>query len=113
MLLSLVIAPAIAAAPLYFGIMPRIDQYEELIPWLCIAFVPLLYLQTSRNPRTMILAMLLSIRTLNQQYPPVRGNDSSEDEMRPSKGNNCRLVGFLAGVFTHYSESHIIVAELL
>lgn len=72
MLLSLVIAPAIAA-PLYFGIMPRIDQYEELIPWLCIAFVPLLYLQTSRNPRTMILAMLLSIRTLNQQYPLSAG----------------------------------------
>ena len=60
LLLSLVIAPAIAA-PLYFGIMPRIDQYEELIPWLCITFLPLLYLQTSRNPKTMILAIFTSI----------------------------------------------------
>jgi uncharacterized membrane protein YccC len=60
LLLSLVIAPAIAA-PLYFGVMPRIDQYEELIPWLCIAFLPLLYIQTSRNPKTMILAIFSSI----------------------------------------------------
>jgi uncharacterized membrane protein YccC len=60
LLLSLVIGPAIAA-PLYFGVMPRIDQYEELIPWLCIAFLPLLYMQTSRNPKTMILAIFSSI----------------------------------------------------
>jgi uncharacterized membrane protein YccC len=60
LLLSLVIGPAVAA-PLYFGIMPRIDQYQELIPWLCIAFLPLLYIQTSRNPRTMILAIFSSI----------------------------------------------------
>ena len=60
LLLSLVIAPAIAA-PLYFGIMPRIDQYVELIPWLCIVFVPLLYVQTSPNPRTMILAIFSSL----------------------------------------------------
>jgi hypothetical protein len=60
LLLSLVIAPAIAA-PLYFGIMPRIDQYQELIPWLCITFLPLLYLQSSPNPRTMILAVFTSI----------------------------------------------------
>jgi cell fate (sporulation/competence/biofilm development) regulator YlbF (YheA/YmcA/DUF963 family) len=60
LLLSLVIAPAIAA-PLYFGIMPRIDQYQELIPWLCIAFLPLLYVQTSPNPKTMILAIFSSV----------------------------------------------------
>jgi hypothetical protein len=60
LLLSLVIAPAMAA-PLYFGIMPRIDRYVELIPWLCIAFLPLLYMQTSRNPKTMILAIFSSI----------------------------------------------------
>jgi len=60
LLLSLVIAPAIAA-PLYFGIMPRVDQYQELIPWLCIAFLPLLYLQTSPNPKTMILMIFTSI----------------------------------------------------
>ena len=60
LLLSLVIGPAIAA-PLYFGIMPRINQYVELIPWLCIVFVPLLYMQTSRNPKTMILVIFSSI----------------------------------------------------
>jgi hypothetical protein len=60
LLLSLVIAPAIAA-PLYFGIMPRIDQYQELIPWLCIVFLPLLYLQTSPNPKTMILVLFSSV----------------------------------------------------
>jgi uncharacterized membrane protein YccC len=60
LLLSLVIAPAIAA-PLYFGIMPRIDQYQELIPWLCIAFLPLLYMQTSPNPKTMILMIFSSV----------------------------------------------------
>ena len=32
-----------------------------LIPWLCIAFLPLLYIQTSRNPKTMILAIFSSI----------------------------------------------------
>ncbi len=75
LLLSLVIGPAIAA-PLYFGIMPRIDRYQELIPWLCIAFVPLLYIQTSRNPRTTILMIftlislvaLLSIDNEEQSY---------------------------------------------
>ena len=75
LLLSLVIAPAIAA-PLYFGIMPRIDQYQQLIPWLCIVFLPLLYLQTSPNPKTMILMIfsslfliaLLSLDEENQSY---------------------------------------------
>jgi hypothetical protein len=75
LLLSLVVAPAIAA-PLYFGIMPRIDQYQELIPWLCIAFLPLLYLQSGPNPKTMILAIfssvflivLLSLDEENQSY---------------------------------------------
>jgi len=75
LLLSLVIAPAMAA-PLYFGIMPRIDRYVELIPWLCIAFLPLLYMQTSRNPKIMIIAIfssifliiLLSLDEENQAY---------------------------------------------
>jgi hypothetical protein len=60
LLLSLVIGPAIAV-PLYFRVMPRIDQYEMLIPWLCIVFLPLLYMQTSRNPKTMITAIFSSI----------------------------------------------------
>ena len=75
LLLSLVIAPAMAA-PLYFGIMPRLDRFVELIPWLFIAFLPLLYMQTSRNPKTMILAIfssifliiLLSLDEENQAY---------------------------------------------
>jgi len=72
---SLIIAPAMAA-PLYFGIMPRIDRFVELIPWLFIVFLPLLYMQTSRNPKTMILAIfssifliiLLSLDEENQAY---------------------------------------------
>ena len=71
LLISLVIAPTVAA-PLYFGVMPRIDRYVELIPWLCIAFLPLLYIQTSRNPKTMILAVfliaLLSLDEERQSY---------------------------------------------
>jgi len=60
LLLSLVVGPAIAA-PLYLGIMPHIDQYAQLIPWLCVAFLPLLYLQTSKNPRTMKMLLFSSI----------------------------------------------------
>jgi hypothetical protein len=48
----------------------------ELIPWLFIAFLPLLYMQTSSNPKTMILAIfssifliiLLSLDEENQSY---------------------------------------------
>ncbi len=47
LLLSLIIGAAIAA-PIYFGIMPRIDRYEQLIPWLCLALFPLVYLIASR-----------------------------------------------------------------
>ena len=50
LLLSLVIGPAIAA-PLYFGIMPGINQYQQLIPWLCVAFFPLFYLMASKPQR--------------------------------------------------------------
>jgi uncharacterized membrane protein YccC len=60
LLLSLVIGAAVAA-PLYLGIMPRISQFEQLIPWLCLVFVPLLYLQTNRNPQTMFTALFTSI----------------------------------------------------
>jgi len=60
LLLSLVIGPAIAV-PLYFRVMPRIDQYEMLIPWLCIVFLPRRYMQTSRNPKTRITAIFSSI----------------------------------------------------
>jgi uncharacterized membrane protein YccC len=75
MLYSLVISAAVAA-PLYFGVMPRISQFEQLIPWLCLAFLPLLYLQTNRNPNTMLLALfssifcivLLSLDEENQSY---------------------------------------------
>ncbi len=59
LLLALVIGPAIAA-PMYLGVMPRIDRFVELIPWLCIAIVPLLYIQTSRDPRTTMM-MIFSL----------------------------------------------------
>jgi uncharacterized membrane protein YccC len=52
LLLSLVIGAAIAA-PLYFGIMPGISQYQQLIPWLCVALFPLLYMMASK-PQKMI-----------------------------------------------------------
>ena len=52
LLLSLVIGAAIAA-PLYFGIMPGISQYQQLIPWLCVAFFPLLYLMASKPQKMM------------------------------------------------------------
>ncbi len=75
LLLSLVIG-AVIAAPLYLGIMPRISQFEQLIPWLCVVFLPLLYLQTNRNPKIMLTALfssifcivLLSLDEENQSY---------------------------------------------
>ncbi len=60
LLWSLIIGAAIAA-PLYFGIMPGISQYEQLIPWLCVALFPLLYLIASSNPHTMIQYLFSAI----------------------------------------------------
>ena len=57
LLLSLVIGAAIAA-PLYFGIMPGISQYQQLIPWLCVALFPLLYMMASKPQK--ILQYLFS-----------------------------------------------------
>ena len=59
LLLSLVIGPAIAA-PLYFGIMPGINQYQQLIPWLCVAFFPLFYLMASK-PQKMLQYLFSAI----------------------------------------------------
>jgi hypothetical protein len=75
LLLSLIIGPAIAA-PLYFGIMPRINQYEQLIPWLCVALFPLLYLIARANPKNKIqylfsaifVIALLSLDEESQSY---------------------------------------------
>ena len=74
LLLSLVIGPAIAA-PIYFGIMPGINQFQQLVPWLFVAFVPLFYLMAS-NPRKMMqylfsaifVAALLSLDESGQSY---------------------------------------------
>ena len=60
-LLSSLIIGAAIAAPLYFGVMPGISQYEQLIPWLCVALFPLLYLIASSNPRTMIQYLFSAI----------------------------------------------------
>ncbi|MGB3096553.1 MAG: FUSC family protein [Candidatus Deferrimicrobiaceae bacterium] len=60
LLLSLIIGAAIAA-PLYLGIMPGINQYEQLIPWLCVALFPLFYLMTSPRPQRMIQALFSAI----------------------------------------------------
>ena len=59
LLLSLVIGSAIAA-PLYFGIMPGIDRYQQLIPWLCVAFFPLFYLMASK-PQKMLQYLFAAI----------------------------------------------------
>jgi uncharacterized membrane protein YccC len=74
LLRSLIIGAAIAA-PLYFGIMPRINQYEQLIPWLCVALFPLLYMTMSR-PQSKIqflfsaifVIALLSLDEESQSY---------------------------------------------
>ncbi len=60
LLWSLIIGGAIAA-PLYLGIMPGIDRYEQLIPLICVALFPLLYLMTSPRPQTMIQALFSAI----------------------------------------------------
>ena len=52
LLLSLVIGPAIAA-PIYFGVMPGINQYQQLIPWLFLALFPLFYLMASKPRKVM------------------------------------------------------------
>ncbi len=59
LLLSLLIGAAIAA-PLYFGIMPGISHYEELIPWLCVALFPLLYMVASK-PQKMLQYLFSAI----------------------------------------------------
>jgi hypothetical protein len=75
LLRSLIISAAIAA-PLYLGIMPGISQYEQLIPWLCVALFPLLYLVAGANPQTkiqylfsaMFVIALLSLDEEGQSY---------------------------------------------
>jgi len=59
LLLSLLTGVAIAA-PLYFGIMPGIDQYQQLIPWLCVALFPLLYMMASK-PQKLIQYLFSAI----------------------------------------------------
>ena len=75
LLLSLIIGAAIAA-PLYLGIMPGIDRYGQLIPWLFLALFPLLYLVAVANPKTTIqylfsaifVIALLSLDEESQSY---------------------------------------------
>ena len=74
LLLSLVIGAAIGA-PLYFGIMPRISEYQQLIPWIVVAFFPLMYLIDSQPRKTMqylfaaiFVAALPSIDESRQSY---------------------------------------------
>jgi hypothetical protein len=74
LLLSLVIGAAIAA-PLYFGIMPGISQYQQLIPWLCVALFPLLYMIASKPQKkiqylfsAIFVIALLSLDEEGQSY---------------------------------------------
>jgi uncharacterized membrane protein YccC len=74
LLFSLVIGTAIAA-PLYFGIMPRISTFPQLVPWLIVAFFPLFYLMASKPQKTMqylfaaiFVAALPSLDESGQSY---------------------------------------------
>jgi len=74
LLFSLVIGLVIAA-PLYFGIMPGINQFQQLIPWLFVAFFPLFYLMASKPHRMLqylfsaiFVAALLSLDEAGQSY---------------------------------------------
>jgi hypothetical protein len=74
LLFSLVIGTAIAA-PLYFGIMPRISTFPQLVPWLIAAFFPLFYLMASKPQKTMqylfaaiFVAALPSLDESGQSY---------------------------------------------
>ena len=74
LLWSLIMGAAIAA-PLYLGVMPRISQYEQLIPLLCVALFPLLYMTMSRPQSTVMFLFstifviaLLSLDEENQSY---------------------------------------------
>ena len=60
-LLASTIIGAAIAAPLYFVIMPGISQYEQLIPWLCVVLIPLLYLIASATPQTKIQYLFSAI----------------------------------------------------
>ena len=74
MLLSLLTGAAIAA-PLYFGIMPGISQFQQLIPWLCVALFPLLYMMASKPQKiiqylfsAIIFIALLGLDEERQSY---------------------------------------------
>ena len=74
LLLSLLTGVGIAA-PLYFGIMPGISQYQQLIPWLCVALFPLFYLMASKPQKliqylfsAIIVIALLGLDEERQSY---------------------------------------------
>ena len=46
------------AAVFHFALMPRIDSFIELAPWLALLFFPLLYRLASQNPLTSLSAIL-------------------------------------------------------
>jgi uncharacterized membrane protein YccC len=106
LLLSLIIGGAIAA-PLYFGIMPRIDQYEQLIPWLCVALFPLLYLTLSR-PRSKIQFLFAAIFVI-----ALLGLDEESQSYSFSSFVNLwiALCGGLAGAVAVYGLFSSVVPE--
>ena len=72
---STLIALPLAAA-FHFVLMPRLDSFYELPPWLALLFFPMLYGVASRNPLTSMSAMLtvnlvnalISLSTAPPQY---------------------------------------------
>ena len=52
------------AALFHFVVMPRVDSFVELSPWLLILFFPPLYLAAGPNPATSMAASLRSNRVL-------------------------------------------------
>jgi len=63
-LLHSLIIGGLVAAPLYLWIMPGISQYLQLIPWLCIVFVPILYKMATSPPPAMIRYLFTGIFVL-------------------------------------------------
>jgi uncharacterized membrane protein YccC len=52
------------AAVFHFVLMPRVDSFTELAPWLAVLFLPLLYGVASHNP-SKSLAALVSVLLVN------------------------------------------------
>lgn len=90
------------AALFYFGVMPRLDGFAELAPWLAMFFFPFLYLTTSQHPQTSLTAMLVILLSNSlisiSATPPTYGFSSFMNLYIGMGGGFC-VVLFLAYLF--------------